>query len=72
MYSTNRLYTPRLIASACYIQSNLYRKLYDTSELVADMLEKDYISDEEILNNRGDTSVHNQAFSRRESRKIRR
>lgn len=72
MYSTNRLYTPRLLASACYVQTNLQRNLYDTSELVADMLDKEYLSDEEILTNRGDTSVHNQAFSKRENRKIRR
>ena len=72
MYSTNKLYSPKLLASSCYIQTNLYRQLYDTSELVDDMLEKEYLSDEQILANRGDTSVHNQSFTKKERRKINR
>lgn len=41
------------ISSYVYIQTDKIRKLYDTRELINNMLKADYISDEEILANRG-------------------
>lgn len=72
MYMTNRMYNPRLLTSNVYIQTNLCRNLYDTSELVNNMLNKEYLSDKEILENRGETNVTNTPFSRKERKKIKR
>lgn len=72
MYMSNRMYNPRLLNSGVFIQTNLCRNLYDTSELVDNMLQKDYLSDKEIMENRGDISVTNTPFSRKERKKIRR
>lgn len=49
----NPLYIPRSMDSYCYIQTEKYRHLYDTIEMVKGMLEMKYLSDEEILRNRG-------------------
>lgn len=35
-----------------FIQSNLFRNLYNTEQLIDNMLKDDYISDKEILENR--------------------
>lgn len=72
MYMSNRMYNPRLLTSGVYIQTNLCRNLYDTSELVDNMLDKEYLSDKEILDNRGDTSVTNTPFTRKDRKKIKR
>ena len=52
MYSENRTYKPRFMKSDLIVQSNKLRSLYDTSELVNNMLHKEYLSDSEILSNR--------------------
>ena len=52
MYISNRSYNPRCMAKKMYIQTNLYRNLYDTEQLIDNMLRTDYINDEEILRNR--------------------
>lgn len=52
MYSENRTYQPKALYTTTHLQRNQYRKLYDTSELVTNMLNKEYLSDEEILRNR--------------------
>ena len=52
IYMSNRSYNPRCISKEMYIQTNLYRKLYDTEQLIDNMLQADYLSDEEILRNR--------------------
>ena len=52
MYSENRTYEPKALYSTTHLQRNQYRNLYDTSELVTNMLNKEYLSDEEILRNR--------------------
>ncbi|NLJ82543.1 MAG: hypothetical protein GX330_05400, partial [Bacteroidales bacterium] len=36
-----------------YIQTNKVRGLYDTEELIDNLLDKEYISDDEILSNQG-------------------
>lgn len=52
MYMSNRAYNPRCMSKKMYIQTNLYRNLYDTEQLIVNMLKSDYLSDEEILRNR--------------------
>lgn len=51
----NPLYIPRSMDSFVYLQSEKYRHLYDTSEMVNGLLEMQYLSDEEILRNRGES-----------------
>lgn len=53
----NVLYIPRAMDSYVYIQSEKYRHLYDTKEMVSGMLTMDYLTDEEILRNRGEVNV---------------
>lgn len=52
MYMSNRMYNPRCVNKQMFIQSNLYRNLYNTEQLIDNMLKDDYISDDEILKNR--------------------
>lgn len=54
MYQSNRTYQPICSARSFFIQTNHDRQLYDTSELVDNMLKDEYLSDEEILVNRGE------------------
>lgn len=72
MYMSNRMYKPKLLNSNIYVQSNKHRFLYDTSELVDNMLNKEYLSDNEIMQNRGEISVNNVLFNRKERKKINR
>lgn len=53
----NPLYIPRSMDSYVYLQSEKYRHLYDTMEMVNGMLEMQYLSDDEILRNRGEVSI---------------
>lgn len=46
------LYYPRCDNKQMFIQSNLFRNLYNTEQLIDNMLKDDYISDKEILENR--------------------
>lgn len=50
----NPMYIPKCSDFSVYIQTEKYRHLYDTKEMVKGMLELKYLSDEEILRNRGD------------------
>lgn len=52
MYMTNRMYNPRCVNKQMFIQSNLFRNLYNTEQLIDNMLKDEYISDKEILENR--------------------
>lgn len=52
MYSENRTYRPKIMRSDLIVQTNQLRSLYDTSELVQNMLNKEYLNDAEILANR--------------------
>lgn len=59
MYLTNRMYTPRVMQTRVLIQQNIYRNIYSTDELIDTVLnDSNYLSDAEILQNRGvvDTS----------------
>ena len=51
---SNRLYKPVPYSVGAYIQRNESRNLYDTTEMVNGMLRKEYLSDTEILENRGE------------------
>lgn len=55
MYMLNPMYVPRIDRIKLTVQKEQYRQLYDTSELVQGLLEQKYISDSEILANRGDS-----------------
>lgn len=55
-YQSNSLYKPRVSSAKAYIQTDHDRSLYDTKALIEGFLDKEYISDEEILRNRGDSS----------------
>ena len=70
MYSENHSYTPVCSSTVTHLQRNQYRKLYDTSELVTNMLNKDYISDEEILRNR-DSETNNIPLDRKQNKRMR-
>lgn len=72
LYQSNLLYKPEPISSTVYVQSSMNRCLYDTSELIKSMLEKDYISDDEILKNRGDVNATFVALSKNEQKRVRR
>ena len=52
-FVNNRLYRPLPSSTYVFIQSDFYRRLYNTDELVDDLLHKDYISNSEILQNQG-------------------
>lgn len=52
-YTANKMYKPRVDSTYVAIQSDKYRHLYDTTELIRGLLTKEYLSDEEILRNQG-------------------
>lgn len=52
-YTQNPIYVPRVYDSYVKIQTEQYRHLYDTSELIQGLLQLEYLSDEEILRNQG-------------------
>lgn len=56
MLMQNMNYPIRPVNSYAFIQRNHDRVLYDTTELIAGFLKKEYISDEEILRNRGEAA----------------
>ena len=49
--TANKMYTPIPSRYTVEIQTDKFRKLYDTSELIQGLLTKEYLSDEEILRN---------------------
>ena len=53
-YQNNSLYVPKVSFARAYVQKDKYRALYDTKALIQGFLGTEYISDEEILRNRGD------------------
>ena len=52
MYMANRMYKPKCNRKQMFIQSNLFRNLYNTEQLIDNMLKSKYLTDEEILRNR--------------------
>lgn len=53
-YMSNSLYVPRVSSAKAYVQKDQYRALYDTKALIEGFLGTEFISDEEILRNRGE------------------
>ena len=53
----NPLYTPHASYFDVVIQTEKYRHLYDTSEMVKGMLQMEYYDDETILRNRGEVQL---------------
>lgn len=56
-YTQNPLYDPRVMDTIVKIQTDQYRHLYDTTELIQGLLKLEYLSDEEILRNQGVESI---------------
>lgn len=57
-----------------YVQSDKFRQLYDTEELIEDMMNMEYLSDEEILANQSGCSVNEIAVvgDKKQIRKLKR
>lgn len=70
-FCNNYLYTPVPFASGVRIQSDFARQLYDTSELVENMLDKKYISDSEVLANRGEAQTSYTSLDKSQKKSIR-
>jgi len=69
---TNPMYLPSIIASDVYIQDNKLRRSYDTSELVQTILTADYVSDAEILQNRGELNGTINEIDRKTNKRVKR
>ncbi len=54
-----------------YVQTNKIRELYDTEELINNMLNKEYISDKEIMENRGELTQSFDSLDRKQKRQLR-
>lgn len=71
LYSENRTYKPRCLKSDLIIQTNKLRNLYDTSELVNNMLSKEYLTDSEILTNREGITTDNNILDKKQQKQVR-
>jgi len=72
MYCENRTYRPKIMKSDLIVQSNQVRNLYDTSELVSNMLGKEYLSDAEILANRDGITQDGVVLDKEQHKRLRR
>lgn len=54
-WANNKMYNKVPSFTQVTIQKDMYRKLYDTTELIQGLLTSEYLSDEEILRNQGAT-----------------
>lgn len=57
LFCNNPMREIMALSADCYIQTDKIRALYDTKEMVNTLLTMDYISDKEILENRGEVPV---------------
>lgn len=71
LYSENKTYKPRSLRSDLIIQTNKLRSLYDTSQLVDNMLGKEYLSDSEIIANREAVSGDSAVLDKKQNKQIR-
>lgn len=55
---------------AMYVQTDKFRGLYDTAELIGNMLHDEYISDSEILQNRGELPISVQELDKRTQKNV--
>ena len=60
VYQNNYMYNPRPLEVRVTLQTNQFRQLYDTTNLVQGLLQLEYLSDEEILRNRGEVAQINE------------
>ena len=75
--TTNKMYVPSPCGYKVEIQTDKFRQLYDTSQLIQGLLTKEYLSDEEILRNQGvidcittdGSKASNKAFKRAQRRR---
>ena len=56
-FQLNPMYVPRISDVYVYIQTEKYRNLYNTEEMVSGMLNMEYDDDETVLRNRGEVSI---------------
>lgn len=72
-HMANREYVPLPYDLKMYVQSEHYRHLYDTTDIVAGFLNKDFISDAEIIQNQasggGEVFTFSESSSRRSGRR---
>lgn len=71
-FCENKSYKPKKLYGKCYLQTNQGRLFYDTSELVDNMLQKEYLSDSEILANRYAQAASDNILDKKQARQIRR
>lgn len=55
-WMTNRQYIPKPFDCFMFLQTELYRHLYDTTDVVAGFLNKEFLSDTEIISNQCNSS----------------
>lgn len=73
MWYSDRRIPLKMLSGYCYIQTDKIRELYDTNELVTSVLNAEYISDREILENQGVvTSVFGEPLSAKAKRSYKR
>lgn len=58
-YMNNRNYVPRPYDVVMFIQTELFRHLYDTTDIVAGFLNKEFLSDQEIIQNQCSAEIIN-------------
>lgn len=66
----NPLLPLKSLTNYCYVQTDKLRKRFDTMEMVDNMLDAEYISDAEILANRGEEVFAPQEWNTKQQRKI--
>jgi len=67
---TNPLLPLTPLRAYAYVQTDKLRNSYDTAELIETMINADYISDTEILQNRGIADIEVTEISKKASRKL--
>ena len=70
-YTENKTYKPKIMRSDLIVQTNQLRNLYDTSELVQNMLKKEYLSDSEILANREGIAQDGPVLDKKQQKQLR-
>lgn len=67
---TNPMLPLRPLDCWCYLQTDKIRQLYDTREMVSTLLSMEYISDSEIMANRGEMPVDIDSLDRKSSKRV--
>ena len=72
MYCSNPTYKPRVMSKDTFIQTNQLRASYDTLSLVTNLLDSEYVSDAEVLANRGELQGVFAVLDKKQNKQIRR